>query len=238
MSERLLLSGLEVFYDRELLTRPVACSIWTSRSFLIAQVELELFLGVCLLSGVYRRAAWLVGRVCFVVFSMVTLYKGLSGAESCGCFRAVPVNPWITLFAIDLPAVIALAIFQPNLRPTQPVRYFPHRLAVATILILAIGIPSGIAMANFDPTVLNSEGEIIGDSQYVILETETWVGKNLPILKYIDIGDQRNEGNWLLLLYHYDCPERNHKWSCGLLRRRLLRPAPCDRANRYCHICK
>lgn len=192
----------------ELLTRPVAeSSIWTSRWFLIAQVEWELLLGIWLLSGLYRRVAWLVGLVCFSMFSLVTLYKGLSGAESCGCFGSVPVNPWITLFAIDLPAVIALAIFQPNLRLTQPVRYFPHRLAVSSILILAIGIPGGIAMANFEPTVMNSEGEIIGDSPYIILEPETWVGKELPILNHIDIGDQLKDGNWLLLLYHHDCPD-------------------------------
>lgn len=43
-------------------------------------------------------------------------------------------------------------------------------------------------------------------SKYEVLELETWVGKKLPILEHIDIGDQLKKGTWLILLYHYDCP--------------------------------
>jgi hypothetical protein len=43
---------------------------------------------------------------------MITLYKAITGAASCGCFGSVQVNPWITLFAIDLPALLALSIFR------------------------------------------------------------------------------------------------------------------------------
>jgi len=44
-------------------------------------------------------------------------------------------------------------------------------------------------------------------SAYEVLEPETWVGKELPILEYIDIADSLRTGNWLILLYHYDCPD-------------------------------
>ncbi len=43
-------------------------------------------------------------------------------------------------------------------------------------------------------------------SGYEVLEPETWVGRELPILEHIDIGDQLKEGNWLVVLYHHDCP--------------------------------
>jgi hypothetical protein len=43
-------------------------------------------------------------------------------------------------------------------------------------------------------------------SQYEVLEPETWVGKELPILDHIDIGEQLKTGNWLIMLYHYNCP--------------------------------
>jgi thiol-disulfide isomerase/thioredoxin len=43
-------------------------------------------------------------------------------------------------------------------------------------------------------------------SQYEVLEPETWIGKELPILDHIDIGKQLKTGNWLIMLYHYDCP--------------------------------
>ena len=101
----------------QLLTEPVAnADIWTYRPFLILTVELELALAIWLLSGLFKKAAWLAGLLCFSLFLVITLYKGVTGAESCGCFGSVHVNPWMTLFAIDLPAVIALALFRPELR--------------------------------------------------------------------------------------------------------------------------
>jgi hypothetical protein len=44
-------------------------------------------------------------------------------------------------------------------------------------------------------------------SSYEVLEPETWVGKRLPIIEYIDIADALRTGNWLILLYHHDCPD-------------------------------
>jgi len=41
---------------------------------------------------------------CFSVFCGVTLYKGLAGATSCGCFGQLSVNPWYTL-AADTPCL-------------------------------------------------------------------------------------------------------------------------------------
>jgi len=41
---------------------------------------------------------------------------------------------------------------------------------------------------------------------YEILEPEGWVGKELPILEHIDIAEWIKSGNWLVLLYHHDCP--------------------------------
>ena len=44
-------------------------------------------------------------------------------------------------------------------------------------------------------------------STYEVLEPETWVGKELPILKYIDVAEALRRDTWLVLLYHYDCPD-------------------------------
>ena len=44
-------------------------------------------------------------------------------------------------------------------------------------------------------------------SSYEVLEPETWIGKELPILEYIDIAETLKKGTWLVLLYHYDCPD-------------------------------
>ena len=109
----LLLLAAAVMKGHELLTTPMAnADIWTNRNFMIFQVEFELTLGIWLLSGLFKRVAWLVALGCFTLFCGVTLYKGMTGAASCGCFGNVHIYPWITLFAIDLPAVVLLAIFQ------------------------------------------------------------------------------------------------------------------------------
>ena len=229
----ILLLTAAILKGWQLLTEPLANKdIWSYRPLLIFTVEFELALALWLLSGLFKKAAWLASLAVFSLFSLITLYKGLSGADSCGCFGAVKVNPWITLFAIDLPAVIALLIFRPqrstgfqpmsfrspicreeesaeqrrlifNQQPassTQQLSYnftLPH-VAYLAIVFLVITI-STVALALNKPATVTSS--------YEVLEPETWIGKRLPILEYIDIGKQLEKGNWLVLFYHYDCPE-------------------------------
>jgi thiol-disulfide isomerase/thioredoxin len=197
----------------QLLTEPVANnSIWTWRPFMVLQVDFELALGIWLVSGLFKKAAWLAAISCFSLFSAVTLYKGLSGAESCGCFGTVDVNPWLTLFVIDIPSVIALVVFRPVLslkRKAESIRVLAHefftpipsipRFATTTCLtLLILGITTPILAFNKPAKITTS---------YEVLEPETWVGKELPILDHIDIGKQLRKGNWLILLYHHDCPD-------------------------------
>ena len=191
----------------QLATEPVANNgILTSRWFLIAQVEFELMFGLLLLSGLYKRLMWMVALVCFAGFSLVTLYKGLTGAASCGCFGKVEVNPWYTLI-FDLGAVTALLIFRPNGKHRQCVQFHWFRSAMVAAVALVAGIPGGLAMASYIPAAVTAQGDIIGDGQIVVFEPETWVGKRFPLLKYIDIGDKLAKGKWIVLLYHHDCPQ-------------------------------
>jgi len=197
----------------QLLTEPVANnSIWTWRPFMVLHVDFELALGIWLLSGLFKKAAWLAVLICFSLFSFITLYKGLSGAESCGCFGTVDVNPWLTLFAIDTPSVIGLLIFRPVLilkRKADSIRilfqefFTPlpsvSRFAITTCLaLLILGVTTPILAFNKPAKITSS---------YEVLEPETWVGKELPILDHIDIAKQLRKSNWLVLLYHHDCPD-------------------------------
>lgn len=212
----LVAAGLK---GHQLLTEPLAeNSIWSSRPLLILQVELELVLGVWLLSGLFARAAWLVSLACFGFFSLVTLYKGLTGAASCGCFGAVSVNPWVTLLAIDLPAVIALAVVRPN-GAFAVLWTFLRRRESAHRLILEFLTPSpspahfgitaclaaGVLLISAPLLVLNKPAPVT--ATYEVLEPQTWLGRQLPILEHIDIAERLQRGTWLLLFYHYDCPD-------------------------------
>ncbi len=153
--------------------------------------------------------------MCFSAFSAITLYKAVTGADSCGCFGSVHVNPWITLFAIDLPAVIALAVFRPRRHPElsvaeskdlwtslqsflTPLSSAPRFAMTAFLTIAILGISAPILALNEPPQVT---------THYEVLEPKTWVGKELPILEHIDIAESLKKGTWLVLLYHYDCPD-------------------------------
>jgi len=203
----ILLLTAAILKGWQLMTEPVAnADIWSNRAFLIFTVEFELALGIWLLSGLFRRAAWLITLACFMLFCGATLYKGLTGADSCGCFGKIHVNPWITLFAIDLPAIVLLAIFRPKLEIRQ-ILQIPHWLEpipnpakLGFVFVLGFSV-----VAVSSPVLILNEPETV-TSVYEVLEPETWIGKELPILKHIDIADQVETGNWLVMLYHHDCP--------------------------------
>jgi thiol-disulfide isomerase/thioredoxin len=183
----------------QLLVEPVANKdIFSNRAFLIFAVEFELALGIWLISGLFRKAAWLAALLCFGLFSAITFYKAITGADSCGCFGSVHVNPWVTLFAIDIPAIITLIVFRPK---NQKLFDWPSIPRFATIFSI------GIIILTVAGCVLsfNEPGKITTD--YEVLEPGTWIGKELPIIDYIDIGKQLEKGNWLVLFYHYDCPD-------------------------------
>jgi thiol-disulfide isomerase/thioredoxin len=195
-----------VLKGHQLLTQPLPDNdIWSWRLFLIFQVEFELVLSIWLLSSIFKKAAWLVSLLCFAVFSCITFYKGFAGAESCGCFGVVHVNPWITFLVIDMPSVILLSIFRPKqidiLRPLSILRPYPSRMkliAVFSFIFIALAVTTPMLILNEPPKVT---------VKYEVLEPEMWEGVRLPILDKIDISDQLEKGDWVVLLYHFDCPD-------------------------------
>jgi len=188
----ILLLTAAVLKGWQLLTEPIVDSyIWTHR-------PVELVLGIWLLSGRSKKTAWLAALLCFALFSAVPLYKSAAGAVSCGCFGSLYTNPRITLLAVYLPAVIALLVFRPG---REKVSARPSILRFTAIFAVGL-IPLGIATP-----VLAFNKPVGVTCSYEVLEPKTWVGKELPILEYIDIAESLKEGNWLVLLYHYDCPD-------------------------------
>ncbi len=193
----------------QLATEPTAeTGLMTSRWFLIGVVEFELLLGLCLVCGVFRDAVWFVTLGCFSVFGCVALYKALSGEVSCGCFGSVQVHPWYT-FSLDSVAVVTLLRWRPEvrqfsgwIRETGP----SWRLATVLTVWLLVGLPGAWSMTSFEAASVNAEGDFLGDGQIVVLEPETWVGKRFPLLGHVDIGDSLADGQWIVLLYHHDCP--------------------------------
>lgn len=186
----------------ELATEPMAeKGLLTSRWFLIAAVEFELSLGLCLVSGLWKRWIWCVTVLCFVGFTCLTAYKAWQGDANCGCFGRAAVDPRYTL-VLDCTLLTALLVWRPRME-SQPGEW---RKAVAVILAaLCIGVPGAAAMVSVRSATLANDDVILGNSSFVVLEPEKWAGKRFPLLKHIDIGEQLSKGKWVVVVYSHDC---------------------------------
>ena len=106
--------------------------MWESWEFFLFQIPVEFALGVWMVSGLFRKAAWTAGTAAYLGFIGVTLYKAMAGETSCGCFGRVEVDPWVTLFAIDVPFALLLLVFRPKGHKLLPPPWPDVRHAIAT----------------------------------------------------------------------------------------------------------
>lgn len=218
-------AGLKAY---QLSTEPtLGTGLLDSRWLLIAAVEFELFFGLWLLANILPRATWAAAVGCFSVFTCISLYKALSGYATCGCFGRVAVNPWYTA-SFDLTIVCSLLYWRPCHVPSPFGRgsggedvsssvwsFITHhssfiissRASAVLLLWLAAGLPAGYTMCSYADTTLSDAGSIVGNSKIVVLEPENWVGKQFPLLDYIDVDDRLRRGRWVALLYHHSCPD-------------------------------
>lgn len=78
-------------------------------------MEAEAILGLWLLSGWAKRAAWFFVVAFFFVVAGFSLYLGLMGQSSCGCFGRIHVSPW-NAFMLDVGCLVTLGMFRPTFR--------------------------------------------------------------------------------------------------------------------------
>ncbi|MCS6977897.1 MAG: DUF1573 domain-containing protein [Gemmatales bacterium] len=108
----------------------------------LAVIELELFLGLWLLSGLAQRWARYAALVFFALLAVASLFMALEGRSHCGCFGRVEINPWWT-FGLDVLAVLLLAVFRPA---PHGISAIPQNrlLRIAAIAVLIIGLPLAV----------------------------------------------------------------------------------------------
>ncbi len=198
----LVLLVASVLKIHQLLTEPILSKgFWESWEFFLIQIPLELGLAIWLLCGLFRKVAWLLGLLAFAGFIGVTLQKWMIGAESCGCFGTVHVRPWITLLVMDVPMFLAFAIFRPKgiklLPPPWPsLRYF-----------LAIAIPTFILLPTIEYVLIANKPPMVSE-KYEVIDVTKWTNQQTwPLLQYVDIQDKLQTGDWIVLMYHNDCPD-------------------------------
>jgi hypothetical protein len=76
-------------------------NLFKTRCFQFLLVEGELAIAVILLLGLIPKISWLITTILFTIFSIVSLSEGLKGSESCHCFGAIQMSPFLT-FALDI----------------------------------------------------------------------------------------------------------------------------------------
>jgi hypothetical protein len=114
--------------------------------FSVIQIPLELGLGIWLVSGLFKKAGWLIALIGYGCFIGVTSWRFATGQESCGCFGSFHVDPKITLFTIDIPVFLGLAIFRPKnekfLPPPWPNTVHFFIVSILTAIILSALVPT------------------------------------------------------------------------------------------------
>lgn len=197
-----------------LLTEPIISeTFWESWQFFLIQIPLELGLGIWLVCGLFRKAANLAAVICFALFTVVTLQRAIAGAESCGCFGRVHVNPWITLLAIDIPILAALLLFpiknEKLLPPPWPSLKRLFGTAIPTFTLMALIMT--VLIFNRPPEKSDTY-EVVRPEEWLVTASaggeqtnEQQTDEEWPMLKYIDVADSLRTNIAVVVLYSSEC---------------------------------
>ncbi|MFT3881507.1 MAG: DUF1573 domain-containing protein [Gemmatales bacterium] len=85
----------------------------------VLTIEVEVLLGLWLLSGIKPALAWWTTLALFVVLTVISFTLAWQGQASCGCFGKVEVNPWYTFF-FDM-AIVAVMVLLPLVSPVRKI---------------------------------------------------------------------------------------------------------------------
>jgi len=188
-----------------------------TRDLLLALITAELVIGGWFISGYKQRLVWAVALLIFSGFACYSAISIFLGHKTCGCFGRLAVNPHLT-FLIDLFVVWVLLLCRPldiffsrfsiENAPANAFTYGIHSIKRITSVRASVALCT-IAISTF------SLDFVIGNfirlerpesSSTIVLQPEQWVGKRFPLIPQIDVGEQLSQGQWNVIIYHYDCP--------------------------------
>ena len=195
----MLLILAAVLKAHQLATSPYAKNLFfESRSLTAILLVAEVMLGFWLLSN-WRSSTARIAAICaFACFSVATASKAAAGDASCGCFGVFEVPPIITLI-VDVVVLGTLSFWRPSVGRAQLGRGALVGAAITIVLLL-------VPVFNFSTSSLSDVGQIVGDSNLIVIDSEEWVGKQLPLATFIDGDNGYMRGDWEMILYHEDCP--------------------------------
>ncbi|TWT37164.1 hypothetical protein KOR34_21110 [Posidoniimonas corsicana] len=168
---------------------------------ILLAIQAEIALGAALLWGAWPSQTRRAAQATFLVFAAFSAYRAIIGAESCGCFGLIKVNPWWTL-GLDVVVLGALNLGRPETDRRHPraTRLAVVSYAVVGGLCLALAVLVAPSKAHANPLLKDIGG-------MTLLEPEEWVGRPFPLSEFIEPSRQLATGEWVVLLYHHDCPK-------------------------------
>jgi hypothetical protein len=188
----------------QLATSPVIENLmFGSRSFAIIAIVVEIVLGIWLASCFAHRIARSIGILFFASFLVVSVFNGILGKTSCGCFGVVEIHPFVSSI-IDVACVAMLVhSFRVNcISNRTPISHVGW--IVAGVLLIAIAL---FGVFQFNPGFVDPSGVVIGEGSLVVVDTTDWVGKRFPLKRFINGSAILRNGTWRVILYHVDCPK-------------------------------
>jgi hypothetical protein len=169
--------------------------------FRILIILVEAGVGLWLISGIFAKISRFAAIICFAAFLSIALYEKYAGAASCGCFGNLHIHPIYTA-GLDAFIFIALAFSASHslhgLQWQKPILLIPLTAATVAVAMLAVMLTTQPAL----PAGVDNDNS----GRLIVLEAEKWIGKPLPILKYIDRREALKSGRWIIVLYRHDCP--------------------------------
>ena len=199
----LVLIGAAFLTTHELATVPTeGLAFLESRTFLVLLTQLELGIGIWALVGKHQLKVERVLLWLFSSFFAISVAKFVRGDADCGCFGVITVSPIYTI-VLDAGLIVWLA------KDLKQQAIVATRLGlqpfVMWMLIIASVFTSLFLILRFKTTTLEELANASGDDT-VVLRPNDWVGRKLPILKYVEPPHELGNGRWLCVLVKPDCP--------------------------------
>lgn len=174
------------------------------RVMIVGLIQLELVLGLMLISGVNQRLARRACVILFTCFAALSFVRGIAGVESCGCFgQIIVVSPWLSgvVSTVMLCSVAACLSFPP--RPcTLKSGQLVSLSVICSILLVASTVRFYYGLPNHN--FIDADG-LRSDSDVIVLDYSAWIGRNFPLLPFVMSPTDLRRGEYVVLLYNLDC---------------------------------
>ena len=120
----------------------------------LAIIEFEVFLGLWLWSAISPVGSWFAAVLTFIAFAGTSLYLGVIGQSSCGCFGRLSPSPWIA-FTLDMFVLAMLTVGRPDLGTLRDHWRADFKRSAPTVALmvggyfLLLGSVAGFAYARY-----------------------------------------------------------------------------------------